>query len=270
MLQIKSSDKIEIKEIESIPGYDGHSLRAFNYWAEDMPDIKEAYDNATTKEERTKIINSIPQKYPDLRQDSKAYTFKKNYGGFIGGDGRIDKNYDKMYEVTHQYKDFIINQATAKGYLDVAFGLRVRTPLIYGKNSKYLFGLEAGEARTAYNADSQSFAALTNRALIDFKQRLLKEPRELQESVLLLNSIYDAIYILMKEDPDVVAWVNTNLVEAMSWQGEGLESPVKISAELEIGKDWYNLTELPHNIKADEIELILPNLSDKSPKGFTL
>lgn len=36
MLKINSSDKVSIKRLPNTPGYDGHSLRAYNYWKEQI------------------------------------------------------------------------------------------------------------------------------------------------------------------------------------------------------------------------------------------
>ena len=48
-----------------IDGYDGHCLRAFSYFGDQMPDIVDTLQS----------INSIKDKYPDLRSKSKAPTF---------------------------------------------------------------------------------------------------------------------------------------------------------------------------------------------------
>ena len=46
-------------------GYCGHSYRAYAYWPHLMPDI----------EDTVASINSIANKYPELRQKSKGPTF---------------------------------------------------------------------------------------------------------------------------------------------------------------------------------------------------
>ena len=40
MLEIKPSDTVSIIQVENTKGYDGHSLRAYSYFAEQMPDIE--------------------------------------------------------------------------------------------------------------------------------------------------------------------------------------------------------------------------------------
>lgn len=63
------------KEKVYTDGYDGHCLRAFYYFPERMPDIVQEFAAATTDAERVKVVNSIKDRYPDERQDSKAPTF---------------------------------------------------------------------------------------------------------------------------------------------------------------------------------------------------
>lgn len=40
MLKINSSDKVSIKRLPNTDGYDGHSLRAYAYFKDKMPDIE--------------------------------------------------------------------------------------------------------------------------------------------------------------------------------------------------------------------------------------
>ena len=46
-------------------GFDGHCFRTFYYWKDQMPDIVDTVES----------INSIADKYPDLRSKSKAPSF---------------------------------------------------------------------------------------------------------------------------------------------------------------------------------------------------
>ena len=64
-----------VKKVGSSTGYDGHSLRAYAYFGEQMPDIVDTVES----------INSIQHKYKPLRGDSKAPTFLLTYGGTYMG-----------------------------------------------------------------------------------------------------------------------------------------------------------------------------------------
>ena len=60
-LTTKDSNKLAVYT----QNYDGHCLRAFSYFKDEMPDI----------EDTVASINSIKKLYPDWRQESKAPTF---------------------------------------------------------------------------------------------------------------------------------------------------------------------------------------------------
>ena len=53
------------REVGNTSGYDGHSLRAFSYFEDQLPDIDTSVSS----------INSISTKYKGVRQESKAPTF---------------------------------------------------------------------------------------------------------------------------------------------------------------------------------------------------
>ena len=82
-------------------GYDGHCLRAYGYFKDEMPDIKPTVES----------INSIAKKYKELRQKSKAPTFLLTYGGTYHGliqnvgleedeAKAIEANYQEMYKAS--------------------------------------------------------------------------------------------------------------------------------------------------------------------------
>lgn len=63
-VKIPSGAKVSIKKIGQTKGYDGHCLRAFSYFIDEMPDIEDTVDS----------INRIKKEYGGLRQESKAPT----------------------------------------------------------------------------------------------------------------------------------------------------------------------------------------------------
>ena len=66
MLELSSSDEVSIVQAENTLGYDGHCLRAYSYFGDQMPDIDP---------NSVESINSISVKYPKERQESKSPTF---------------------------------------------------------------------------------------------------------------------------------------------------------------------------------------------------
>lgn len=239
-------------------GFDGHSLRAYYYWKDKMPDIKDTVEG----------INSIQSKYKDLRQKSKAPTFALTYNGtystlmkncgFSEQEAKqIETNYHKMYAQSAQWSKEKINQCAKQGYIDVAFGLRIRTPLL----KQTLLGTcstpkEAeAEARSVGNAISgQSYGLLNNRAIVAFMNKVWNSPYKYD--IIPVSLIHDAIYLIIKEDIKVLHWVNENLIKEMQWQNldEIKHDTVKLGAELDVYyPNWSNAITLSNNMNQKEI-----------------
>lgn len=246
-------------------GYDGHCLRAFNYFGHLMPDIDDESD--------IDLINSIADKYPDLRQDSKAPTFLLTYQGTYIGMMKncgfteetaksIEANYHDMYKVSDQWVNAKLKEAAKVGYVTLAFGLKLRTPLLqrykYKGNKAILPKAAQKELRTAGNALGQSYCLLNNRAAIEFTRRLRKSPY--LDKVFTCCFIHDAIYLYWKDDIEITEWVNKNLTECMAWQElpEIQHPEVKLSGELDLFyPNWGNAITLPNKVKASEIKAIV-------------
>jgi len=130
----------------------------------------------------------------------------------------IEKNYHKLYKVSDDYVEVALDQATVDGYITIAFGLRVRTPVLSRtvRKSKTTPYATSQEGRTAGNAIGQSMGLLNNRALNEFMSRVWTS--EYRYDIKPINTIHDSIYLLIKQDIDILKWVNDNLIECMQWQ----------------------------------------------------
>lgn len=260
-LTTKDPNKLDVY----LKGFDGHCLRAAYYFRNELPHI-----DLTDP----KSVNTIKDTHPELRQKSKAPTFLLTYGGkhygLISNCGfseaealQIEANYHDLYKVSDQWVAAKINQASKDGYVDVAFGLRIRTPLLAKSvlgNSKTLKEAEA-EGRTAGNALGQSFGLLNNRAAVEFMHRVWNSPYRLK--IFPVSLIHDSIYIVMADDIDTVTWANKNLIECMQWQElPELQHPqVKLGANLDLfHPDWSHAITLPN--AASEQQIL--NLTRKS------
>lgn len=250
------------KEKIWIDGYDGHCYRAFYYWRDQFPDIEETVES----------INSIKDKYPKLRQRSKAPSFALQYSGtkftLMNNCGfseqeaqQVEKGYHEMYKVSDEWVANKIKQAEQQGYLDTAFGLRIRTPVLAKSilgNSKTPY-LATAEARSVGNAVSgQSFGMLTNRALNEFMERVWKSEYSLD--IFPVATIHDAIYLVIKDNINVVKWVNDNLIDCMSWQElpELKHDKIKLTAELGLFyPNWANEITLPNKASRKQIKEIV-------------
>ncbi len=243
-----------------LDGYDGHCLRAFSYFGDEMPDIVDTVES----------INSIADKYPDMRQDSKAPTFALTYQGMwktlVNNLGwtekkakRIEANYHDLYKVSDKWVQDKLGEASNTGYVEVAFGLRLRTPLLARTirgHSTTPFVAEA-EGRTAGNALGQSYGLLNNRAAVDFMQKVWKSPYRLDIKPVAL--IHDAIYLVIRDDIEVVTWVNQELIKSMEWQElpEIKHDTIKLGAELDLfWPSWASGLTVPNGATEAEISAL--------------
>jgi DNA polymerase-1 len=219
-------------------GYDGHCLRAYAYFGDQMPDIN---PNSVPS------INSIESAYKMLRQDSKAPTFALTYQGtwktLMTNCGfsmekaqMVEAKYKALYKVSIAWVQGKLDQASKDGYVTAAFGLRVRTPLlaqVVRGTSKTPHEAEA-EGRTAGNALGQSWCLLNSRANMEFMQGVRKSKHRL--AIRPCAQIHDAGYFLIRDDIDALLYTNEHLVKAVQWQDHpDIAHPeVKLGGELSI------------------------------------
>lgn len=235
-----------------IRGFDGHCLRAAYYFRDQLAHVD--LDDPQS-------VNGIAKSHPQLRQESKAPTFALTYQGTaftlmsnLGWSEEkaksVEANYHELYKVSDQYVQERLKQASKDGYVVVAFGLRVRTPLL----KQVIFGSSkmpyeaAAEGRTAGNALGQSYGLLNNRAAVEFMQKVWASPYRLLIKPVAL--IHDAIYILIYDDVRVVEWANRELIKSMQWQElpELQHDIVKLGAALDIfWPSWATATTIPNN-----------------------
>ena len=182
-------------------GYDGHSLRAYSYFGSSMKGIDA---------DSVESINSISTKYPQYRQMSKAPTFALTYAGTYltlmkncGFDEKTAKNietqYHDLYSVSDQWTADRLSEAERNGFVELAFGLKLRTPLIQQTllNKRVTPKLAQAEARTAGNALIQSYGLLTNRASNAFMQKVWNS--QFKQDIKQVAQIHDAAYFLVRD-----------------------------------------------------------------------
>jgi len=244
-------------------GYDGHSLRAYTYFKDQMPDIEDTVDS----------INSIEDKYPELRQKSKGPTFALTYSGTwhtlvsnIGIEKNeaklIERQYHDLYSVSDIFTQKNIDFAEKHGYMKCAFGMQIKCPLLamtISNNTLTPYAALA-EARSANNAVTQSWGMLINRALIATNK--LIEQSNMMYDIYPINTIHDAAYFLVKDDPMSVKFLNDTLINEMQWNAHPSISSneVMMEANLEIGKSWDKQTVVPNNASINSITKLLTTL----------
>lgn len=266
-LTTRDSNKLKVY----VDGFDGHCLRAQSYFSDQMQGI----DSNSVES-----INSIKKKYPDLRQDSKMPTFALTYGGTYitlmakGGFSekvakQIEANYHNLYKESDEWVSQKIDEASQKGYVTVAFGLRVRTPLLHQVirgNSATPYEAEA-EGRTAGNALGQSWCLLNSRASIEFMRKVRQSQYRLM--IRPIAHIHDAQYYLIPDDIDVLRYVNEHLVQAVRWQDDPAiwHDTVKLGGSLSLFyPSWAKEIELPNGASEDDIRSIIREKTKEGTK----
>lgn len=242
-------------------GYDGHSLRAYAYFGEQMPDIEDTVES----------INSIQHKYKSLRSDSKAPTFLLTYGGTYMGLMKncgfpeekaklTEKRYHDLYVVSDMWVQAKLDEAAKTGYVTAAFGLRVRTPLlaqVLRGTCKTPYEAEA-EGRTAGNALGQSWCLLNNRAGSEFMRKV--RASEFRLDIRPCIHIHDAQYFMIRDNMDTLQYTNKHLVEAVNWQDHpDIAHPeVGLGGELSLFyPTWANEIEIPNHATPEEVHQII-------------
>ena len=238
-LDIPVGATIEVKKVGVTDGYDGHCLRAHAYFGQYMPDIDP---------NSVESINSIEDKYPDFRQDSKAPTFLLTYGGTYHGlikncgfSELVAKQIEELYHKLYAHSDNVIanriqKEAVELGYVKLAFGLKLRTPLLKKTvlGNRYTTYEAQAEARTAGNAMGQSYGLLNNRAVVAFMRKVWKSKHRYK--IMPVALIHDAIYLIIEDDIETIAFVNKHLTKEMEWQelDEIWHEEVKLGCDLDI------------------------------------
>lgn len=220
-------------------------------------------------------VNSIKKLYPVQRQDSKAPTFALTYQGtyitLMANCGftkqlaqSIEASYHELYEVSDKWVQDKLEQACKDGYVTLAFGLRLRTPLL----KQVILGTSrtpyeaAAEGRTAGNALGQSYCMLNSRANSEFLEKVRNG--EYRLDIKPCSQIHDAGYYLIRDDMKVLIYTNTHLSNAVRWQEDPAiqNEHIKMSGELSIFyPNWSKEMTIPNETSIKEIkELIAKHL----------
>lgn len=257
-LQTKDPAKLKIYT----DGYDGHCLRAFYYFGDRMPDINP---------DSVESINSIAEKYPDLRQMSKSPTFLLTYMGTWKGLMKqfgftkkvalqIEANYHELYAVSDEWVMERVREAGKTGFVELAFGLRLRTPILpqVVLDSDVIPFQAHKEIKTAGNALGQSYGLLNTRANNAFMERVWKS--KYATKVLPCMQVHDSQYYMIENTLGCLKWVNDNLIDCMEWNElEPIQHPtIKLGAELEIFyPHWAEPITVPNRQSLTELRELL-------------
>jgi len=169
---------------------------------------------------------------------------------------QIEQRYHQLYKVSDDWVKARLDQACLDGYVTVAFGLRLRTPLlaqVVRGTSKTPYEAEA-EGRTAGNALGQSWCLLNSRAGSEFMAGV--KASEHRHAIKPCAQIHDAQYFLVKDDIQAITYANNFIVKACEWQNHPdiQHDEVKLGGVFAIYyPNWSQELKLPNYATAREI-----------------
>lgn len=172
----------------------------------------------------------------------------------------IESNYNQAYKVTKAWEEALIKQASKDGYVTCAFGLRLRTPLL----KQTLLNVSAtpqaatGEQRTAINAVQQSWGLLNTRAGIETMKQV-RSNHKIRLNIRPSSQIHDSQYFIVRNDPDILLWLNEVLVKEVNWNHDlKIHHPnVNLGGNLSVFyPSWDKELEIPNNISKTQLETL--------------
>lgn len=236
-------------------GLDGHSVAATYYYEDKVKEL--IGDFAGTLEahkEASKLFKTMVDGKDavakGIRQDSKIPNFKLSYGGYPdehkGGvvtQKLFDLYHYSLYPGVSAFReDYVIPTGHEKGQIHLGLGFNIKTDKA------------ESDQRTLNNACSQFWSILTAVAINEIHLRI--DEADLQEEIQVTSSIYDSIYFIIKDDPQIIKWLNDNIVPIME-QDYMIDQTIPNEARLELGPNWANLTELTEHADIEEISSVL-------------
>jgi hypothetical protein len=242
-----------------LEGLDGHSLNAVGYFPDKVAKILGPNtDNVAYVRKFMAEVDAGNKEIKALRQEGKGPTFGLAYGAFpkkiaatikcsIEDATKIFDNYHEVLYpgITSFREDIILPQAKRDGYIHMGLGCRM-----------YVDDVDK-DARTVFNSASQFWSILTLISLHRLNNEIVATKKE--EDIQANATIYDAIYGLVKADAESIKWLNDTICPIM--EKDFLEDQVvHNSANLEIGSNWAELTELQHSVTIQQIQEVIDEI----------
>jgi len=240
-------------------GLDGHSLNACGYFPERLePILGKNTNNVEYVKSFMKGVAGGNKELKSIRQESKGPTFALSYGAYppkiassikcsLEAATTIFDNYhNKLYPGISKYREeYVLPTVKEQGYIHLGLGCR-------------LYASDADKSiRTLNNATVQFWSILTLLAIN--KLHSLIDEAGYQDDIKITATIYDSIYLQVKEDSKVIKWLNDNLIPLMTVDILK-DTKVSNSAEGELGRNWGDLHSLINNASIEEIDDVLSKL----------
>ncbi len=117
--------------------------------------------------------------------------------------------------------------------------------------------------RSIYNANFQFWSILTLITLNEIQYRIDKEG--LTEDILIVGTIYDSIYFEVKEDAEIIKWLNDNITEIS--ERDFLQNQLcKNMMEGGLSDTWTDEIGINKNASIQDIENIIEEINNREKK----
>ena len=240
-----------------LDGYDSHSMYTAVYFEEELKERGLPYGPDITAAESF----IIKKEAGDLRQQSKSVTFGLQYGATFRSVAKslscsseraeeIVASYHKLHGGVTAYYKKMTESAEETGYYLIETGLKLRAPGLQSADEHIVGSTE----RSAENALIQGFGMLTVTAM-NRLQKLI-ESEGMEDDVVIIMNIHDAIYGYCTDTPEIIKWLNENLITVMV-EDFYEDQDIKLKAEMDIGYTWKQQITLNNGATIEDIQKVL-------------
>lgn len=248
------------KKAVFLEGIDGHSLAATYYFKDRVTALIGEYtDHKKAARELQRLVDAENLVAIAIRQDGKPVTFGISYGAYpkkiaetIGcslGEATViwEAYHNEMYPQITEFRERVQTVAVERGFSHLGLGC-----VMYSNDV-------LRHIRTLFNGNSQFWSILS--LLSVNKMHSLIDKAGYTDKIKCISSIYDSIYYIVENDPNTIAWLNTNLINTMK-QDFLIDQEVHNTAVSEIGLNWSALHSIPNNATAQEILTTIRKFDD--------
>ena len=170
----------------------------------------------------------------------------------------IEASHKKLYVTYYKYVEDQIEVAKIKGYLTLAFGLRLRTvKLNIGRSGGVPQYQIEEEQRSAGNAIFQSYGLITLNALAKIMNEVWAHEKYF-DRIVPVTTIYDSLYFEMDNDLEQLTWMNEVITRNMldlAGVPELSHEETNLGVDVEVlYPDWSTKLWIPNNGTSEEIQ----------------
>ena len=232
---------------------DGHCLNSYYYFKDEIEAILPRGEDEKLSEYIQRYKNAIKAgnvSLKKIRSKSKSCTFGLSYGMFPKKLSRKLKSsedvatqifnsyHNKLYSGITKFKNQVEKKAKKEGRIHLGLGAYLYVDNIYKS------------IRSVFNCATQ-FWAILSLITIEKVMSLVKE-QGLEKDIEVVSSIYDSIYFHVRDDANIIKWLNDNLIPIMT-KDYLKDIIVHNTAELECGYNWADTVAIPNNATLEQI-----------------